>query len=392
MKSRFVLFVDASSLKQLQAKLPQLEVYSESIRAKDFKYSSPSESASYDISRNCYIPFPSMEFTKHHLKLSVKDACLQPLRVESGFLSFDNYLLTERNPTNQHLPSFSPLQRRSLPGLHFSWWPWNADAWRHVPGSRRSNLYPRIFNGPAHILTSFNNPNWYHWLTLPGLCSLPFNDNINSLIISDRSLLACKRSPNALLRKVATLAKALHPRCNCYFERGPLLIQELHACFIENHTSLVCDTYALQHLRTLSVALAASVGKIAISNKLYLKRGPSAKRPLHQEEYLEYALRQRGFDVIDPVNLSLPECISAFARADLIVAPHGAALTNLVFTRPGTKVLELLPGTLEKYGHYAFISAALGLIHSSITLSSPDSVIFNVNFSQILIWVDEQGK
>jgi len=40
--------------------------------------------------------------------------------------------------------------------------------------------------------------------------------------------------------------------------------------------------------------------------------------------------------------MSVKDQAAAFAHAELIVAPHGGALTNLIFCRPGTKVVELL--------------------------------------------------
>lgn len=387
-----VLFVDANGLKLLQARLPQLEVSSENVKAQDSISLSSSAYATFDISCRAYSPLPPMEFTRHHLQLAVKEASLQPLMIESGFLSFGSCLLTERNPANEHLRSFSILQRRSLPGLRLPWWPWKPAAWRHVPGSRRSIRLPRFLDLSAHVLSSFNNPNWYHWLTLPGLGSLPIIDNLNALIITDCSLTFNNGSHQPLLQRVASLAKVLHPHSKCYLERGPLFLKKLNTCFIENHTSLVCDPSSLRNLRNASASLAALSYNVPTANKLYLHRGKSVKRPLYHEEYLELKLRQRGFNIIDPANLPLSECIAMFAKADLVVAPHGAALTNLVFARPGTKVLELLPGSIEKYGHYALMCAALGFFHSSIILSMNYSEVFKVSFNQVLSWIDEQEQ
>ena len=390
MNTPSVLFIDVYSLKMLKARLPELDVYSENVKSLDFISSSLSTCVTFDISCRAYIPLPPMQFTRHHLKLSVKEASLQPLMLESGFLSFGSCLLAERNPANEHLPSFSLLQRRSLPGLRLPWWPWKPHSWRHVPGSRRSKRPPRFFNAAAHLLSSFNNPNWYHWLGLPGLGSLPINKNIESIIISDRNLFMNNNTPTPLLQRVATLAKAVQPHSKLLFEGGPFFIKELHACFIEHHTPLACDASGLQHLRLASASIATSACKISTTNKLYLRRGPLARRPLHGEEYLERALLQRGFDVLDAAALQLPECIATFAKADWVVAPHGAALTNIVFSRPGTKVVELLPGPLENYGHYSLMASALGLMHSYLIGRNLHEDEFEVDQNLLLVWLDAE--
>ncbi len=58
-------------------------------------------------------------------------------------------------------------------------------------------------------------------------------------------------------------------------------------------------------------------------------------------------LTARCFACVDPGSMSVAQQIATFAEADVIVAPHGAALANLVFCSPGASLLELFPaGTL----------------------------------------------
>jgi capsular polysaccharide biosynthesis protein len=54
------------------------------------------------------------------------------------------------------------------------------------------------------------------------------------------------------------------------------------------------------------------------------------------------ALSRFDFEVVDPGRMSVVQQIRAFAQAELIVAPHGAALANLAFASPGAAVIELL--------------------------------------------------
>lgn len=74
--------------------------------------------------------------------------------------------------------------------------------------------------------------------------------------------------------------------------------------------------------------------------RLFVRRR-ARTRALRNEAELLPLLAARGFTIVDPAEL--PDVEAVFHGADFIVAPHGAALANLVFSRPGTKVLELIP-------------------------------------------------
>lgn len=78
------------------------------------------------------------------------------------------------------------------------------------------------------------------------------------------------------------------------------------------------------------------------AERIYITRGsrPHTRRVVNETELLP-ALRRFGFTILDPGSLPVQEQIDHFAAARVVVGPHGAALTNLTFCRPGVRVLEL---------------------------------------------------
>lgn len=79
-----------------------------------------------------------------------------------------------------------------------------------------------------------------------------------------------------------------------------------------------------------------------LPKRIYITRG-SAKntRRLTNEDAALAALERRGFVRLDPGAVSVQDQIDHFTAAEVIVAPHGAALANLTFCSPGVRVLEL---------------------------------------------------
>ncbi len=76
--------------------------------------------------------------------------------------------------------------------------------------------------------------------------------------------------------------------------------------------------------------------------RLYITRGQQrGSRIVTNEAEVMRALAPLGFTMFDPGSVPVREQIAAFAQAELIVAPHGAALTNLAFASPGASVVEM---------------------------------------------------
>ncbi len=65
---------------------------------------------------------------------------------------------------------------------------------------------------------------------------------------------------------------------------------------------------------------------------------------------------------------TLLEQAQCMARTAVLVAAHGAGLTNLVFMRPNTSVMEIYPPKFFRPNYYTPISGGLGINHTHYRL------------------------
>ncbi len=66
--------------------------------------------------------------------------------------------------------------------------------------------------------------------------------------------------------------------------------------------------------------------------------------PAPSEELLDVVvalLAEHGFEAIFMEDLSLAEQIRLMGETAVLLAPHGAGLTNMMFCAPGTQVVEI---------------------------------------------------
>jgi len=105
---------------------------------------------------------------------------------------------------------------------------------------------------------------------------------------------------------------------------------------------------------------------------LYLTRGEARNnRMVVNEAEVLALLTPLGFEAVDPGELSVRDQIRTFAEADVIVAPHGAALANLVFCSPGSALLELFPAQSMVGDYWKMTCGVPGLEYRYLSGAGP---------------------
>ena len=109
-----------------------------------------------------------------------------------------------------------------------------------------------------------------------------------------------------------------------------------------------------------------------VNNVLYLER-PPGKRYVNNDLELLDILRSRFPKVRSHKGTdSLKEQLQLFYESDLIIGPHGAGFSNLIFSRIGTTVIEFMPRT---YTNPCFedIAGSLGLEYHKMMVINESS-------------------
>ncbi len=136
--------------------------------------------------------------------------------------------------------------------------------------------------------------------------------------------------------------------------------------------------WAYQFLRDLFLTETLAIApthaqKQCQGNKLYLHRRGAKYRQVVNGDALADLLDKRDFEAFDPGQFTVQEQAKTFAAADVVVAVHGAALTNLVFCKPGTIVVEIF-GPNHVQNTYWIISTIAGLKHYHLAAQAVSSL------------------
>lgn len=92
--------------------------------------------------------------------------------------------------------------------------------------------------------------------------------------------------------------------------------------------------------------------------KLYISRPEGVRRGILNEDAIKPLVEAAGFTVVAMEGMSVAEQAALLSRADALMAPHGGALTNMVFCKPGIPVVELL--SRHVYPYYYGLSELCG--------------------------------
>jgi hypothetical protein len=119
--------------------------------------------------------------------------------------------------------------------------------------------------------------------------------------------------------------------------------------------------------------------------RIYVCRRDTKRRVVNEAELLR-VLERRGFDVICPGELSLSEQIRVFSDAAIVVGPHGAGFTNMIFAPRGSTLIELF-GSSYVNGCFWALSNAIGQRHM-FSIAPTSTLDMQVDVNAVLALVD----
>jgi hypothetical protein len=179
--------------------------------------------------------------------------------------------------------------------------------------------------------------NFYHWMIeiLPRLILYDRTPNLQNV-----SLIVPKVAPKFVaesLKLAGYQAKAI------FLDSGAYRFKKLHMMSILGQTMEV----STDAINWLNEKFQKTSPPSNVPKRIYISRRDAKIRFVSNESELAGVLSEFGFVTFVMSDLSLAEQIDLFSSAECIIGPHGAAFSNLAFSRAGSTFIEFYAR-----GHY----------------------------------------
>jgi len=258
---------------------------------------------------------------RFYLEMRHARLVFEPWRCATAVLSPDGSILHDAVPLFFHAPKANPIRNSVFLGE------------------------PLRLKGRAFLLFNDAASNFYHWMCdiLPRLhVAITAGQGIDSFdwFITDEISQSFHRETLAALGiplekiVVGTRHRHIAPEVLC-------------------STSLY-DKSGMVHRESLTFVRNALLKRLSLDSetrmdrRIFITRQEGRWRRIANWEAVETVLEEFDFEIIASEKLELAAQVQLFREASHVIAAHGAGLTNLMFCRPGTKVLEILN---EGWGH-----------------------------------------
>jgi tetratricopeptide (TPR) repeat protein len=243
-------------------------------------------------------------------------------QTSSAVITADDRLLGDLSP---EFPIFSPGHPDNHPSKHSL-----LQAGKLLPPVKK-------IEGTVAVLAGLFNDVYFHWMfdILPRWELLHLGgielDNIDWFFISDR--LPFQQETIALLG--IPVDKIITPEAHPHIQATKLVVPSFPGT-VAWMPKWSCDFLRNQFL------LPAIDSRSTTIERLYISRQDSHSRRIINEDELLDLLNKFGFQSVTLEAMTVAEQARLLANAGIVISAHGSGLTNLVFCRPGTKVIEIL--------------------------------------------------
>ena len=189
----------------------------------------------------------------------------------------------------------------------------------------------RYFETSVAVVATAGSQGYFHWM----FDALPRIDLIQKSKLQPK-LFVCNYQSSfqfeSLQRLGITTQQIIDSNYDTHVQAQQLIVPSLPGR-TGNMTKQSCDFLRKTFLTEQS-------GNNERPLRLYISRTEAQSRRILNEDSVLAQLAPHNFQVIKPEHLSIEEQALLFSSAEIVIAPHGAGLTNLVFCPPGTAVIE----------------------------------------------------
>lgn len=229
----------------------------------------------------------------------------------------------------------------------------------------------RIRNG---TLLTFNNPSYYHWLfdQLPKIRAVEkyenkYNETVNFIV------------PSSIHQRAVELLKfaGLDPSHLIRWDSGELQIENF-LCPLHRNKGIHYELSKnqLYWIRD-RLCQRASLSQHEGQKRVYISREDAQSRHIKNEGELLNQLTDIGFEKYVLSKMSIERQIELFSSADIVMGPHGAGLSNIIFGNNLT-VIEILFDTKEN-GFFFAVAELFNHKHRPIFVENDGEYEVNVH-------------
>jgi len=238
---------------------------------------------------------------------------------------------------------------------------------------------------PVALICNSNWRNYWHWhtQTLPNIALL----RQVGLYPGNVKLLGCKLSEwreTSLSLLDVQFADAIRDN-----EPRVFKVRELYyPSFLDKTNMWLQSPVLLNTYQALAAEAQRRVPPQGEPERIYVSRLDSKRRRLLNEAALSDALERLGFVTIIPGEFDYLQQVTMMRNARVIVAPHGAGLTNLAFAAKSGVVIEAVPNYwyAEEKAAFRVLAQLAGHRYCAIVAhdTNPHTMDWNIDVDAVL--------
>ncbi|MDF2813897.1 MAG: capsular polysaccharide biosynthesis protein [Paenibacillus sp.] len=231
--------------------------------------------------------------------------------------------------------------------------------WRLQPTERhvwKSESLPplKVMKESVALLAIKDSAIYYHWMmdVIPRILLLQQSGiHVQRYIVNGSQQASFQKESLALLGIPAS--QIIGSGANLHMQAKRLIIPGF-----KGH---VRDKWSCDALRK-ALKENNDIGPVPGYERIYISREKARKRNVLNEPDVMDLLSQYGFRKVILEAIPLREQIRIFSSASVIVGPHGAGLTNIIFSNPGATIIEIFSPQLV-HTCYPVLSSIVGHRH-----------------------------